>query len=81
MLNVLRQHAMSGPLLNEEKSRMLGDGILEFKSRQGDRLLWFYHPSRRGETVITHGFHKGARLDTEVERAKRLRDLYLQEVD
>jgi hypothetical protein len=79
MLNVMKQHATAGPLLNEQKSRSLRDGILEFKSRQGDRLLWFYPPGARGETIITHGFHKGAPLTTEIERAKRLRDQYLSE--
>jgi Phage derived protein Gp49-like (DUF891) len=79
MLNVMKQHAMAGPLLNEQKSRSLRDGILEFKSRQGDRLLWFYPPGARGETIITHGFHKGAPLTAEIERAKRLRDQYLSE--
>ena len=79
MLNVLRRHATVGPIRNVQKSRELRDGIFEFKSRQGDRLLWFYDPERRGDTVITHGFHKGARLETEVARAKRLRDQYLEE--
>jgi hypothetical protein len=79
ILNVMKQHAIAGPLLNEQKSRNLRDGILEFKSRQGDRLLWFYPPGTRGETVITHGFHKGAPLNAEIERAKRLRDQYLSE--
>ena len=79
MLNVLQQHAMGGPILNEQKSRLLKDGIFEFKSRQGDRLLWFYSSEGRGDTVITHGFHKGARVNIEIERAKRLREIFLQE--
>jgi len=80
MLNVLRRHAEAGQILNEQKSRLLGDGIFEFKSRQGDRLLWFYPPSRSGETIITHGFHKGAPLRSEIQRAKQLRDQYHEEV-
>ena len=78
MLGVLRRHADFGPILNEQKSRQLRDDIYEFKSRQGDRLLWFYSPSHRGLTIITHGFHKGARLRTEIERAIALRLEYLQ---
>jgi hypothetical protein len=58
MLNVLKQHAMAGSLLNEQKSRSLRDGIFEFKSRQGDRLLWLYPPGTRGETVSRTGFTK-----------------------
>ena len=81
MLNVMRRHATNGPILNEQKSRMLRNGIFEFKSRQGDRLLWFYPPGSRRETVVTHGFHKGAQVSTEVRRAERLRDGYLREVD
>ena len=81
LLSVLHQHANGGPILNQQKSRMLRNGIFEFKSRQGDRLLWFYPPAGRRETVITHGFHKGSRIDTEIRRAERLRDIYLREAD
>lgn len=78
MLNVLRQHAEAGPLKNEQKSRFLKNDIYEFKSRQADRLLFFYPPGTRWETVITHGFHKGGPLNAEIERARRLRDQYLE---
>ena len=79
MLNVLRQHAMAGPVLNEQKSRLLEDGIYEFKSRQGDRLLYFYSPVQRGLTILTHGFHKGSRLRVEIARANSMRSEYLAE--
>lgn len=78
MLGVLRHHAETGPIPNTGKSRLLEEGIFEFKSRQGDRLLYFYHPWQRGLTIVTHGFRKGARLRTEIERAYTLRREYLQ---
>ena len=65
--------------MNETKSRKLSEEIYEFKSRQGDRLLYFYPPGRRGETIVTHGFHKGRPLGVELGRAERLRRQYLQE--
>ena len=80
MLNVLDRHANAGPIKSPQKSRLLADGIFEFKSPQGDRLLWFYPRGRTGEVVITHGFHKGARFSVELQRARRLRDQYLQEM-
>lgn len=78
MLGVLRHHATTGPIPNTGKSRLLEEGIFEFKSRQGDRLLYFYHPWQRRLTLVTHGFRKGARLRTELERAYTLRREYLQ---
>ena len=80
LLGVLRHHAVTGPIPNTGKSRLLEDGIFEFKSRRGDRLLYFYHPWRRGVTIVTHGFRKGARLRTEIERAHTLRREYLQDL-
>lgn len=78
LLGVLRRHAETGPIRNTGKSRLLAERIFEFKSRRGDRLLYFYHPWRRGLTIVTHGFRKGARLRTEIERAHTLRREYLQ---
>ena len=67
MLNIMRRHAEHGPILNTQKSRLLEDGIFEFKSMQGDRLLYFYPSDRRREVIITHGFSKGARLRVEIQ--------------
>lgn len=71
IVGVIRLHANQGPLRNEQKSRLLRDGIYEFKSRQGARILWFY--GQRGQTVLTHGFKKGVSLDPEIKRARDLR--------
>lgn len=78
IIKVLQQCVAGGPLSNVQKSRRLDADIFEFKSRQGDRLVYFYHPTRRGIIVITHGFSKGARVRTEIDRALALRRKYLQ---
>ena len=78
LLALMQQHAERGPILNLRRSRPLGDGIFEFKSRQGDRMLYFYPTGQRGDTILTHGFRKGSRLGTEIARAKALRAEYLQ---
>ena len=74
---VMQQHAHRGPILNVQRSRPLGNGIFEFKSRQGDRILFFYPEGQRGVTIVTHGFRKGDRLRTEVQRAINYRTEYL----
>ena len=78
IIKVLQQCVAGGPLSNVQKSRRLDADLFEFKSRQGDRLAYFYHPTRRGVIVITHGFSKGARLRNEIDRAHTLRREYLQ---
>lgn len=77
LLSIIQQHAGKGPILNRQKSRHLRNGIFEFKSRQGDRILFFYPRGQRGITIVTHGFRKGARVSTEIERAINYRAKYL----
>ena len=71
-------HANNGPLTNIQKSRRLRDtdGIFEFKNRQGARVLYFYPGDMRGITILTHGFKKGANLNTEIRRAERIQTEY-----
>ena len=59
LVNVFKRHVECGPIMNEEKSRHIEErgNLWEFKSMQGDRLLYFYLPRRK--TVLVHGFHKG----------------------
>ena len=78
LLSIIGQHADRGPILNIQKSRPLGNGIFEFKSRQGDRILFFYPEGQRGVTILTHGFRKGAQVRTEIERAISYREEYLR---
>ncbi len=76
MVSVLKAHADFGPLFNPEKSRPIKgfEGLLEFKSRQGDRMLYF-HEGRM--TILTHGFHKGSPAAVEYQRAKNRMADYL----
>lgn len=76
LLSIIQQHADRGPILNVQRSRHLGNGIFEFKSRQGDRILFFYPEGQRGITIVTHGFRKGARVSTEIDRASSYRTEY-----
>ena len=75
---VLKLHADSGPIHNECKSRLLkgSHGIYEFKSRQGDRIAYFYPSGERGVTILTHGFHKGDNVHVQIRRAENLKSRY-----
>lgn len=70
VLQLLKLHADHGPIMNQQKSRLLRDGIYEFKSGRY-RILWFYMSGRR--TVLTHQFEKGDSLEQEIDRAIRIR--------
>ncbi len=73
---ILKRHKDHGPILNKEKSRLLWQDIYEFKTRQGDRMYYFYDIGRL--TILTHGSikPKAQQLLTEVSRAVSLKDLY-----
>jgi hypothetical protein len=71
MVAVINFHAQAGPIRNLRKSRELRDGVFEFKTAQGARMLWFYAPNQR--TILVHGFKKGANVDAEIDRVLRLR--------
>ncbi len=70
-------HVNYGPVANSAISRPIkGRGNLyEFKSHQGDRLLYFLLPG--GDIVLIGGFHKGAPPEPEFDRAERLRGIIL----
>jgi len=80
LTSVYTFHADYGPIWNERKSRAIEgrQNLLEFKSTQGDRLLYFYLGGSR--TVLTHGFHKGATAKVEYDKAETMRNQYLKEV-
>jgi len=75
LVAVLKLHADNGPIHNERKSRVLkgSDGIYEFKSRQVDRIAYFYSSGDRGVTILTHGFHKGDNVRVQIRRAENLK--------
>ncbi len=73
---ILKRHKDHGPVRNKEKSRPLWHKIYEFKTRQGDRMYYFYDIGRL--TILTHGSikPKEQQLSAEVSRAVSLKDLY-----
>jgi hypothetical protein len=81
LVNILIWHADHGPIMNKRKSKVIKDrkNLLEFKTRQGDRIVYFYLRDRR--TVLTHGFHKGAVASAEYDRAETIRNQYCMEVE
>jgi hypothetical protein len=81
LINILTRHADYGAIRSERKSRVIKGraNLLEFKTSQGDRLVYFYLPDRK--TVLTHGFHKGAPARTEYRKAEAIRDQYCRESD
>ena len=82
MIVILHRHADHGPIKNVQKSRQLTGDIYEFKTRQGDRLYYFYAPpdvdGGPGLTILTHGSPKRKRvqLQGEIEKAQRLKEAY-----
>lgn len=64
------RHADHGPSKNIEHSRIIKGykNLFEFKTKAGDRLIYFYHS--RG-TILANGFHKGDPTKPEYGRAER----------
>jgi hypothetical protein len=81
LAHTITLHADYGTIRNKEKSKIIeGRGnLLEFKTRNGDRLVYFYLPGHR--TILTHGFHKGAVAKAEYTRADKIRDQYCREFE
>ena len=71
MVQRYHRHAEIGQSHNIRHSRKISgkDNLYEFKTRQGDRLLYFYLPGRR--TVLALGFHKGDPEEAHFDRAER----------
>lgn len=78
MVNILARHANFGQIKNERKSKQVRPKLLEFKTYQGGRLVYFYMPGNM--TVLTLGFHKGDRASQFYNRAESIRDQYLKGV-
>jgi hypothetical protein len=76
MLALLAHAADHGPPKNKEKSRDVGDGILEFKAKSL-RVCYFYDAGRM--IICTHGFGKpNPKVQTrEIKRARELRETYI----
>ena len=58
MTALLTRVAHHGPPRNREKcQKMAGEAFWEFKASQ-QRIFWCYHPRRRRQIVLLHGFTK-----------------------
>jgi hypothetical protein len=80
LTNLLIRHADHGQIWDPQKSkRITRSGIFEFKTMQGDRLLYFYDLGNK--TILTHGFHKGRRAQQEYRRAEQIKERYLREAE
>jgi|ERR1039458_2311802 transketolase C-terminal domain/subunit len=67
--------ADTGLIRNPEKFKLLVDGIYEFKTYGGVRILCFL--DGRHIVVLTNGFMKKKKYDSEIQRAINLRVKYM----
>ena len=65
----------NGLIKNPEKFKPLGDNIYEFKTHGGVRVLCFL--DGRCIVVLTNGFMKKKKYDSEIQRAINLKVKYL----
>jgi hypothetical protein len=82
LTNILARHADHGQIWNRQKSKRVhtkSGTTLEFKTKQGDRVLYFYDRGRK--TILTHGFHKGCPPNPEYRRSQRIKEQYQREVE
>jgi phage-related protein len=64
-----------GRITNPHKFKLLDDGIYEFKTHGGVRVLCFF--DGRCIVVLTHGFMKKKKIDSEIKRAVNLKYKYV----
>jgi phage-related protein len=81
-LNALIDRSLDhGPPKNKEKCNFLGDGVWEFKTGGGLRLLWFWDAGQM--IVCTHGYVKASQKAPrgQIERALAKKDEYFKAKD
>lgn len=73
VMALFRLFANHGPIANDEKFGVLGDGLFEFKSFQ-IRMPFAYAKKEQRVVVVTHGFRKKKNKapPAEIERAWRI---------
>ena len=73
MVKVYERHANHGAWTTKRVSRPIetSDGIWEWKTPQGARLLYFYLPGFR--TILADGLQKGEQLKPVVLRAENMK--------
>ena len=78
LVRILDYVVDAGPPRDEEKSKLLRDGIFEFRTKGGLRLLWFYD---EGSVVIcVNGYIKQGQKAPEqhIQEALNWKKIYLQ---
>ena len=77
LLALLTRSADHGPPRNEEKSRPVGDGVFEFKTKRA-RVCYFYDAGKL--IICTHGFGKPSPKvqDAEIAAAKETMVRYFE---
>lgn len=70
---LFKRLADDGKIHNEEKCKLLEDGIMELKSHQV-RVLFAFSEDEKAVVLLTHGFFKKQQKTPkgEIERAKRI---------
>jgi len=68
----------TGPPKDAEKSKQLRDGIFEFRTKGGLRLLWFYDEGRVG--ICVNGYIKQGQKTPrqQIEEAIQWKDKYFE---
>lgn len=76
LVRILDYFAEAGPFRDSDKSKFLRDGILEFRTKGGLRLLWFYDEGR--VVICANGYFKqGQKIpNTEIDAAIRWKNDY-----
>lgn len=81
LVYLISRTADEGIIKNEQQSRILEDGIYEFKAPNTARILYFFDKNRI--IICTHGFRgkrgKGKTSKTEISRAVEIREMYFRE--
>ena len=80
LVYLIQRTADEGIIKNEQQSRLLEDGIYEFKAPNTSRILYFF--DRNHIIVCTQGFRgkqgKGKTPKNEIEKAQKIKDEYFK---
>ena len=76
LVRIMDHTAEAGPPRDEEKSKLLREGIFEFRTKGGLRLLWFYDEGR--VVICVNGYIKqGQKIpNTEIDAAIQWKNKY-----
>jgi hypothetical protein len=77
--SLIRRMGDKGPPQNEEQCRLIEDNLFQLITCDGVSVFWFN--ARNNIIICTHGFliANNKNLNTEIEKAKSLRDRHQEE--